>query len=205
LKLVDLSNWIEQDMPVYPSDEKPDLIQDKFLDIDKYNNFTIKTGTHVGTHIDSPMHLTNSTKFIGEYSLENFCGRACVIDARGLDIIKYVPLYDELIKNKDIVLLYTGFDTEYGSDDYYNAQPVIDISFAELLVKAGIKIIGMDTPSPDRYPFLIHKFLLSNNIFILENLRNLQSLLNEKDFEVFAFPLKIKADASLVRAVASIK
>lgn len=205
MKLIDLSNWIEQDMPVFPSDEKPSLLQDKFLDKDMYNNFTIKTGTHVGTHIDSPMHLTSNTKFIGEYSPENFCGKACLVDARGLDIIKYEPLYEEYIKSKEIVLLYTGFDKFYGSDAYYNSQPIIDIAFAELLVRSGIKLIGMDTPSPDRYPFQIHKYLLSNGVFILENLRNLECLLNEKSIEVFAFPLKIKTDASLVRAVARIE
>lgn len=204
MKLVDLSNWIEQGMPTHPYDEKPDIIQDKFLNRDKYNNYTINAGTHIGTHIDSPMHLTESTKYIGEYELENFCGKACVIDARGMNIIKYEPQYEELIKNKDIVLLYTGFDKEYGSYNYYNSHPVIDKSFAELIVREGIKLIGMDMPSPDRYPFEIHKYLFSKGIFILENLRNLECLLNENNIEFYAFPLKIKTDASLVRAIARV-
>jgi kynurenine formamidase len=72
------------------------------------------------------------------------------------------------------------------------------------LVEKKIKMIGMDTPSPDRYPFKIHKLLFENNIYILENLTNLDQLLNIDRFEVIAFPLKINADSSITRAVARI-
>ena len=57
-------------------------------------------------------------------------------------------------------------------------------------------------PSPDRYPFTIHKKLLNNRIFILENLCNLERLAWGDDFKVIAFPLKIKGEGSMVRAVA---
>jgi len=119
-------------------------------------------------------------------------------------IINYEPQYANLIKEKDIVLLYTGFDKKYGDEAYYTSHPIIDMSFAEFLVREKIKMIGMDMPSPDRYPFQIHKYLFSNGLFILESLRNLSFLLSEKDIEVFAFPLRIKADASWVRAVARV-
>ena len=44
--------------------------------------------------------------------------------------------------------------------------------------------------------------LLKNEIFILENLCNIKKLLNVKEFNIVAFPLKIEAEGSLVRAVA---
>lgn len=202
MKIVDLSQWIEQHMPVFPSDERPELVHDKYLDKDKYNNFRLTAGTHIGTHADSPMHLTDSTTFIGEYPLDRFCGKACVIDVRGKDRINYEKSYDELSESSEIVLLYTGFDEKYGSDDYYNCHPVLDQAFAEFLVRKGARLVGFDMPSPDRFPFEIHKYLLGNNIFILENLTNLNLLLTAKNIEFFAFPLKIRADASWVRAAA---
>ena len=204
MKFIDLSHWIEPGMPVYPSDEKPELKHDKYLEKDKYNNFKLTAGTHIGTHVDSPMHLTKSITFIGEYEPERFCGKACVIDVRGKDKITSEPAFDNLIKNKDIILLYTGFDVKYGRDDYYNSHPVLDMSFAEFLVRKNIKLVGFDMPSPDRYPFEIHKYLFKNGIFILENLKNLDCLIGSNDIEFFALPLKIKADASWVRAVAKI-
>ena len=65
-------------------------------------------------------------------------------------------------------------------------------------------MIGFDMPSPDRFPFESHKMLLKNEIFILENLCNIEKLLNAKEFKIAAFPLKIEAEGSLVRAVAFI-
>lgn len=59
-------------------------------------------------------------------------------------------------------------------------------------------------PAPDYPPFTFHKALLSNDIFVLENLTNLGSLLDKPNFEVMAFPLKISAEASFVRAVCQI-
>lgn len=62
--------------------------------------------------------------------------------------------------------------------------------------------IGMDMPKPDNYPFEIHKLLFNNDIFIIENLTNLDKLKGVDNFQVIAFPLRIKAEASVVRAVA---
>ncbi|MEC9490322.1 MAG: hypothetical protein UMU04_05185 [Halanaerobiales bacterium] len=46
---------------------------------------------------------------------------------------------------------------------------------------------------------------LENDIFILENLRNLDKLLGFKSLELLVFPLKIRAKAAPVRAAALIK
>ena len=57
----------------------------------------------------------------------------------------------------------------------------------------------------DKEPYEIHKILFQNGVFILENLTNLSKLLYVEEFEVFAQPLKINAEASLVRAFAQYK
>ena len=63
-------------------------------------------------------------------------------------------------------------------------------------------MLGMDLPSPDKYPFKIHKKLFDNDILIIENMTNLSQLLSVNNFEIIAFPLKIKAGASMTRVVA---
>ena len=65
-------------------------------------------------------------------------------------------------------------------------------------------MLGMDLPSPDKYPFKIHKMFFNNDIFIIENMTNLSQLLFVNNFEIIAFPLKIKAGASIIRVVAKI-
>jgi len=62
----------------------------------------------------------------------------------------------------------------------------------------------MDLPSPDKYPFEIYKKLLNNDILIIENMTNISKLLTVNKFDIIAFPLKIKAEASMTRVVAKI-
>lgn len=65
-------------------------------------------------------------------------------------------------------------------------------------------MIEDNMPSPDKYPFEAHKLLLKNNIYIMENLTNLDKLLEAQGFEVIAFQLKIRADSSMTRSIARV-
>jgi kynurenine formamidase len=204
MKLIDLSHVIEDNMPVYPGDIKTNLHQTKYLLADKHNNHRLDISMHSGTHIDSPMHLTDCKQYISELSLESFIVQGCLLDVRNQTIIKLKAEYDALIKSSSIVLLYTGYDAHYGTKEYYENHPCVDIDLCKLLIEKNVKMVGMDIPSPDRYPFEIHKLLFKNNIYVMENLTNLNQLLNVDKFEVIAFPLKLKADSSMTRAVARI-
>jgi len=157
---------------------------------------------HLGTHIDAPMHLTNDKRFISEFSLDNFYGRGVILDCRGESLVKPKKGYEELLYNKEVVIIYTSFENKYGEKEYYENHPIISLELIKLFIEKGIKMIGFDMPSPDRFPFESHKMLLKNEIFILENLCNINKLLNVKEFNIVAFPLKIEAEGSLVRAVA---
>ena len=203
-KLMDLSQVIEDSMPVYPGDNRTNLFQTNYLKINSYNNHRLEINMHSGTHIDGPMHLTQSREYISELSLDSFIGLGYVLDVRNQPIIQTKPEYEELIINNSIVLLYTGWDSFYGTEKYYEDHPIIDIDFCKLLVRKNIKMLGMDIPSPDRYPFDSHKLLLGNNIYIIENLTNLDKLLDITSFEVIAFPLNIRADSSMARVIARV-
>ena len=77
------------------------------------------------------------------------------------------------------------------------------MEIAELLIKKKVKMVGMDMPSPDRNNYEIHNALFENDIFLLENLTNLNKLLYNEKIKLFAQPLKIESESSLVRAIAS--
>ena len=91
---------------------------------------------------------------------------------------------------------------QYSDSDFSNFKKYDLMKKIVLAIENNIKMIGFDMPSPDRFPFESHKMLLKNEIFILENLCNIEKLLNAKEFKIAAFPLKIEAEGSLVRAVA---
>ncbi len=205
MKLIDLSHEIKDKMPVYPGDIETKLLQIKYLEPDQHNNHKLVTNMHAGTHIDSPMHLVDCQQYISKFPLESFIAEGCILDVRDQAIIKLIPEYETLVKEDSIVLLYTGFDKYYGTKEYYEAHPCLDMELGQFLIAKKVKMVGIDLPSPDRYPFEIHKLFLMNNVYILENLTNLGQLLNAGQFEVIAFPLKIKADSSLTRAVARVR
>jgi arylformamidase len=74
-----------------------------------------------------------------------------------------------------------------------------------LVAKKGFKGVGIDSLSIDAInstDFAIHKIILGANIFVLENVNNLD-LVKDKVFEVMCFPLKIEGcDGSPLRVVA---
>jgi arylformamidase len=73
----------------------------------------------------------------------------------------------------------------------------------EYIVEMGAKAIGSDAPAVDHAsPFPAHKILLSNDILVYENLRNVDRLIH-KNFLFVGAPLGlVEGSASSVRALA---
>lgn len=204
-KLIDLSHAITHHMPVHPYDDPVKLYQNRSLAADKYNNSRLEIGMHAGTHIDTPMHLTSRESFIDEMNIERFIGQGCLLDVRDEQIIGYKEKYREIVSRDDIVLLLTNHSEKYGTPEYFADHPVVDEALADFFIEKGIKMLGMDLPAPDRYPFPVHQKLFAKDILIIENMTNLSQLLSAQIFEVMAFPLKVRAEASIVRVVAKIR
>jgi kynurenine formamidase len=202
--LIDLSHPLGENTPLFPGDAPLSLTPCKTHEADGYNAFTLSTGLHAGTHLDAPLHLLPQGKGVEDYPLARFHGRGVLLDARGQAVVHMRADYEDLVRPGDAVLLYTGFDVWFMADParYFGAHPVIDEAFCDFLLRRGAGLLGLDTPSPDRAPFPLHRKLLAGEVFLLENLTNLGALAGGPPFEVLALPLRLKAEASLVRAVA---
>ncbi|MDI9484300.1 MAG: cyclase family protein [Bacillota bacterium] len=203
-KLIDLTHIIEDGTPAYPGDERCRLVQTRTVARDGYSSFLFNTGLHAGTHLDAPLHFLAEGKMVKDIPLETFMGRGRLLDVRGEDPIVFKDEYKELVEPGDIVLLWTDCSRKFGRDEYYTAHPVVDQRLAEFLIERGIKMLGMDMPSPDRMPFALHKSLLMAGIPLLENLTALDALQDAEEFEITAFPLRISAEGSPVRVVAKV-
>ena len=202
MKFIDLTQTITNRMQVYPGEDPPMLFQSHIIDFDGYSNFQITMGMHIGTHIDSPFHMIPDPRMICDMPLESLIGKGCIIDIRENKIFDDAELVREKTKGCDIILFCSGFGSLFNSEEYLKDYPQIGENVAQAIVDNGIKMIGIDTLSPDISPHNVHKLLLKNNILIAENLTNLEQLLNEKDFTVFALPLKITADSAPARIIA---
>ncbi len=204
MKLIDISHTLNGNTPVFPGDPPLSLTQVKALERDKYTVYLLSSCLHTGTHIDIPMHLVEDTRLVSEFPPESFIGDGVLLDVQGEDPIGMKPHYEETVRQNSVVLLYTGFDRLYGSDDYFGKHPVVSGELGDFLLSRKIKMLGMDMPAPDYPPYTFHRELLRSGIFVLENLTNLQNIPQSGAFEVIALPLKIAAEASFVRAVCSV-
>jgi kynurenine formamidase len=111
------------------------------------------------------------------------------------------------IKENDSIVFATGWEYNYNSDNYINANPGLSLEAANYLSSKKINAVAIDCPSIDsgiNPDFSVHKVLLKNNIIIIENLCNLAQI-NKKNFKLVAIPLKLHgASGSPVRALAII-
>jgi kynurenine formamidase len=202
MQYIDLTHTFTDSMPVYPGDAHPKLERIADFEGQGFVDHKLSAAMHVGTHMDAPLHMIENGEFVSDIELSRFFGKGKLVDAR-----KQKVIIDESVlagvrpQAGDMVLVYTGWSKYFHHADYYKDYPEFSQGFAESLVKAKVSAVGLDTPSPDRPPFLVHKILLAAGIVIIENLTNLKSLLDKK-FDVVALPVKLKTDASPCRVIA---
>lgn len=200
--ILDLTHTFTRSMPVHAYDDPVSLTQVRTLADNHYTDWKLSSGMHVGTHIDGPGHLIESSVVMSDVPVERFVGKGYLIDARNkkidVSLLKELPTDENLI-----VLLLTGMDKKFGSDEYFTQHPVMSIDFAHELVKhTNISMIGIDFFSPDTYPFAVHTLLFKHGIFIIENLTHLEQLVGVSTFTVIALPLKTQTDSALARVIA---
>jgi kynurenine formamidase len=188
-------------MPVYPGDRNVEILIEKSYEKDGYTLSSLISSMHAGTHIDTPSHLSESKLNMSDVDLVQCVGRGVLIDVRDRMLIELSDIQDADIREGDIVIFLSGWSKYYGKT-LYNEHPALSEETADFLVDKRIKMIGLDMPSCDHYPYPIHKILMNSKILIAENLCNCESLLELNEFQLFAIPLKIEAEASLARIFA---
>ncbi|HHW24791.1 MAG TPA: cyclase family protein [Bacillota bacterium] len=203
--IADLSYPILPGMPTFPGDGEARLVRDREYERDGYRLTRLDLPAHAGTHIDLPSHLLAEGRTIIDFSPSCFIAPAVALDCRGKRTIELLPEYEKLINSGDAVIICTDFADLFGDPmRYYSDYPVLSPDFAEFLARRGVKILGLDTPSPDKEPYDLHKMLLAAGVFIAENLVGTSALLElaPRSYQFMALPLKLYAEASPVRAVA---
>lgn len=201
MKYFDLSVPINEDTPIYPGDPKTSIKPAGVLDKDGFCDHYVSMGTHVGTHVDAPMHMITGGKSLDQISVDHFIGRGVYVDVTdgNFDAVKSAD-----IQEGDIVLLHTGMSEKYHESAYFDDYLAMSEAIANYLVQKKIKIVGVDTCSVDNKDgFPIHKILLGGDVLIIENLTNLEQL-EGKPFRIFALPINLQIDGAPARVIAEI-
>lgn len=210
-RVIDCTHLITSNMPVFPGTEGPVLDPVCTMEQMGFREKKWTLYSHTGTHMDAPAHMMKDGKTLDQFSIDTFRGRGFVLDVRECTE-KEIPLsrvkaYENLIHEADYILIQTGWEAKWDSEEYFQGFPALSQDAAEYLVQFELKGIGIDAISIDLMEtktFPIHRILMEKDLLIIENLKNLSLLEGVFDFQ--AFPLNVEdADGSPVRAVANLQ
>lgn len=164
------------------------------------NTHSITLGSHTGTHIDAPLHFFNHAEGIHQIDLTQVCGDVSVVDFSHIKKGQFVALNDvmKLTVSSRMIFRFDWFK-KWKTPEYYEQFPYFSMDAIQYLVEKGMRVIALDTPSPDDGNAIslkddspIHKFLMINKVVIMEYLTNTDKLNQAKQYQLFALPLKIK-------------
>lgn len=203
MKFIDLTYTLKNNIEVYPEDPKFKINSiKKGTPEDSCSLYEVKGGLHSGTHIDSPYHYILNGKKVNDLQIDSLTGKSTVLTVQNLENSKEIFIKDTDYKNtlEKIVIIKTAWADNLSKKNYFYENPYISIELAKLLVEKNVSGVAIDTCSVDKYgESKIHKLLLKNNIWIVENLANTNKLV-KNSYESYFIPMKINAEASFVRA-----
>lgn len=218
-------DWYDLTQPFHPeiphsrSLPSPEFETLKHVEEDGGNLQRYGAPTHVGTHVDAPLHFVPGGETIEELSLEQLAGPGVVADV-GRSEPGEIPLSDLEaaveeaggLKRGDILLVRTGWGAHFDDEDdeTYQRYPWLASEIADWIVDRGVKLLGVDTISPDEPrvmrdddydEYALHRTLLPEGILIAEHLY-LEAVAGGR-FEIFVFPMKLQGgDGAPVRVAA---
>ena len=209
MPIYDLSLPLCDEIPTYPGDPGIE-IRDWFslAQGDPANVSVLQFGAHTGTHVDAPAHFIEGAERVESLSLDVLIGEAHVVE-----VSEERTSIDEAFVNAHCpaearrVLFKTrnsGFWNGHARD-FRQDYTYLELEAAKLLVKRGVKLIGIDYLSIEQFGqegHPTHLALLSHGVVILEGL-NLREVPAGR-YELICLPLRIRSgtgDGAPARAV----
>ena len=203
MKYIDLTHAIENNMPVYPGTASLEMRPANTIEKDGFREKIITFCSHTGTHMDAPSHMLANGKNLDDYQCSKFIGKALLMDIKDERNIKN---YEKQLETVDFVIFKTGWAKYWHQPKYFENYPCISRETTDYLVGFNLKGIGFDAISIDPIDskFENHNIIFENDMIIIENLTNLETI-DQEIFELVVLPLKIKeADGSPIRAIARV-
>lgn len=217
-QLIDLSHSVEDGLVTYRGLPAP-VICDYLTREASREHYAAGTEFHIGkiemvantgTYLDAPFHRYADGADLAELPLSSLANLNAVLlratnrSERKID----AGLFRNLNVRGRAVLIHTGWDAHWATDNYFDGHPFITKDAAKLLADEGAALVGIDSLNIDdiddgHRP--AHSILLRSGIPIVEHLCNLQAL-PVGGFKFFAVPVKVKNFGTFpVRAFALIE
>jgi kynurenine formamidase len=203
MPFIDLSHSIEHGMTTYPGLPAPVICDYLSREASRahyapgveFQIGRIDMVANTGTYIDAPFHRWAEGKDLAALPLEVLAGLDALVvtipPGAGPSITR--KMFEGLELQGKAVLVRTGWDVHWRTEQYLSGHPFLTADAAEYLVGEGVVLAGIDslniddTRDPERP---VHSTLLAAGVPIVEHMCNL-SRLPERDFLFYAVPAKI--------------
>lgn len=170
---------------------------------------TVYMWSHVGTHVEAPLHYLSDGGDAASLKIEQLMGPAIVLDFRHKAVNEAITL-DEIkaageVQVGDRVLIMTGRHTSYRTPQSHDRPYITEEAVRWMVEDRKINCLGTDSSGFEVRGVSHHpNHLILNNaaVPVLECLTNLVELRKQRIY-LIALPLPItKLDACPVRAIA---
>jgi len=184
---VDLSHPLDERTPRLASFPVPRFERIRSMPEDQLNLTRMEMIVHVGTHVDSPRHFFTDGPAFEEIPLSRLSGPGLVWPVRvapGQDVgPEHLAGAAGALRPGDILIIDTGSHRAVGTPAYED-HPALSVAAARWIVDHDVKLVGVDTPTPDApvkrraadFDYPVHRLLLGNGVLIAEQLTNLGAL-----------------------------
>jgi arylformamidase len=195
MKMYDITVPISNDLPVYPGDPQINITRIQSMekgDLARVSHLSFST--HIGTHIDPPYHFMMDGIPLDQIPLDVLIGPARVVDVDAVDSIGVSTIENADLNGVTRLLFKTRNSHFWGNSNEFQQDFVyLETGAAEMLVKHGVKLVGIDYLSIEKFNFdrpTTHWTLLGNNVVVVEGLD--LSAIAPGDYELICLPLRIK-------------
>jgi arylformamidase len=191
-------------MFTYPGEPAPRVIALKRMrDGSRDNVSELCMSAHSGTHVDAPWHFISDGKTVEQLLLDQLCGPARLVEIKDREAVRVAELERHSWDGVNRVLFKTRNGELLDRRDFSPDFVYIDGDAAEWLVQKGIKLVGIDYLSADKFklqPARAHLALLGAGVIILEGV-DLRRV-SPGDYELLCLPLKFaNAEAAPARVI----
>ncbi len=151
---------------------------------------------NTGTYLDAPFHRYADGQDVAQLDLTAIANLDAVVVSIARERGRAIDA--EVLAPHDLrgkaVLVHTGWDAHWQTEQYFSEHPFLTRAAAEQLVTAGARLVGIDSLNIDDTADLArpaHTLLLGAGIPIVEHLCNLAAL-PTRGCKFFAVPVKVK-------------
>ena len=196
VRRIDVSMPLYEGMPGFPGDPPLALRPVHRIDRgDAYNLSRIELGTHAGTHVDPPVHFVAGANPIDRVDLDILNGPCRVVAVPGSCSVVSAAEAEAVPPGTARVLFRTSNSERWATRlEFFEDYVGLDLAAAEVLVRRGVRLVGIDSLSVERDPtgrFPVHHTLLGHGVLILEGL--LLAHTPPGEYDLACLPLRIRA------------